>query len=81
MHSVENKLVVDSLWDWKERSELNEKLKGAGYRELGTGIFVPEEDAYNYALERISQIESEKREFVNWFYSGNWIKEGSDGTD
>ena len=60
MHSVENYLVVDSLWDWNERSEFNEKLKGAGYRELGTGIFVPEEDAYNYALERISQVESEK---------------------
>jgi len=48
----------------------------AGYEEIGTGIFVAEEDAYDYAMERISLDEAEKKEFVEWFYSGNWIKEG-----
>lgn len=65
----------------KEQEERREKLKiesdlnGAGYEEMGTGIFVPEEDAYQYAMERISSDEDLKREFVEWFYSGNWIKE------
>jgi len=48
----------------------------SGYKEIGTGIFVAEEDAYDYAMERISLDEAEKKEFVEWFYSGNWIKEG-----
>lgn len=56
-----------------------ENLNGAGYTEINSGIFVPEEDAYKYAMERISQDEDLKRELVEmvveWFYSGNWIKE------
>lgn len=52
-----------------------DKLNGKGYTEMGTRIFVPEEDAYEYALERLSQDEKEREEFVDWFYSGNWIKE------
>lgn len=54
-------------------------LDGPGFEEIGTGIFVPEEDAYQYAMERISQDEDLQKEFketvVEWFYSGNWIKE------
>lgn len=51
-------------------------MNGAGYKEIGTEIFVPEEDAYDYALERISHgTDAEKREFVEWFYLGNWIRE------
>lgn len=50
-------------------------LNGAGYTEIDSGIFVPEENAYKYALERISQDEDLKKEFVEWFYSDNWIKE------
>lgn len=50
--------------------------KCSGYEEIGTGIFVPEEDAFEYALEQISLDEEEKQDFVEWFYSGNWIKEG-----
>lgn len=37
------------------------------------GIFVRREDAYEYALERISCDESLKKELVEWFYSGNFI--------
>lgn len=55
------------------------RLNGAGYEEIGTGIFVPEEDAYEYAMERISSDEDLQKEFkemfVEWFYSGNWVKE------
>lgn len=50
------------------------RTKEPGYEEVVTGIFVSEEDAYDYAMERISQDEDLKQEFVEWFYS-NWIKE------
>lgn len=77
MERIENRMVVDSLWEHIEKvtGESREKLRGSGYEEIGTGIFVPEEDAYRYALERISLDEDLKQEFVEWFYSGNWIKE------
>lgn len=59
----------------REYGEIEEKLNGSGYAEIGTGIFVSEEDAFDYAMERISSDEGLRKEFVEWFYSGNWIKE------
>lgn len=75
VYQLENRMVVDKEWTWNAPVEVSEKLSGAGYTELGTGIFVPEEEACNYAMERISQDEDLKREFVEWFYSANWVKE------
>ncbi len=72
---IENQMVIDSEWEWNVPAESKEKLGGAGYKGISTGIFVPKEDAYEYALERISLDEELKQEFVEWFYSGNWIKE------
>ena len=73
---VENRMVVDSEWDYLETPpEVKEKLNNKGYTEIGTGIFVAEEDAYQYALERLSLDVDLQKEFVEWFYSGNWIKE------
>ena len=46
----------------------------SGYEEIGTGNFVPEENAFEYALERVSLDEEEKKEFLEWFYSGNFIR-------
>ncbi|MCI9135440.1 MAG: hypothetical protein HFI31_14845 [Lachnospiraceae bacterium] len=60
---------------------IREELQGPGYEEIGTGLFVPEKDAYSYALEVLSYYEKERKEFVEWFYSGNWIKEDGSGTD
>lgn len=40
------------------------------------GIVVDENNAFRYALERVVNGKSEvQREFVEWFYSGNWIEE------
>ncbi len=77
---LENHMVMDSAWSFLEISpEVEEKLNGPGYEEIRTGVFVSEEDAYEYALERVSQDEDLKQEFremvVEWFYSVNWIKE------
>ena len=82
MTAVENRLVLDSEWRWKEEpAEAVEKvLKQTGYHEMGTNVFVPEDEAYEYALERcLNGSEEEQKEFkemlVEWFYSGNWRKE------
>ena len=45
------------------------------------GKVVDEEQAFDYALERclhgIIQDQEDFREIlVEWFYSGNWVKEG-----
>ena len=53
----------------------------AGYLGIGPeeGIFVPEAEAFTYALERCQTgTEEEGKEFremlIDWYYSGNWIK-------
>lgn len=87
MERVENRMVVD--WQWTEMpQEVKVKLNSEGYREIGTGIFVPKEDAFHYALEHciettmfgtnvqeIQWNQEFKEMLVEWFYSGHWIKE------
>lgn len=77
MERIENRMVRDSAWENLEKPcKVTEKLNGAGYMEMGTGNFVAEEDAFDYALERLLDgTEEFKREFVEWFYSGSWVKE------
>lgn len=47
-----------------------------GYEGLGPekGKFIPIESAYNYAIERIKTCPDERKEFLDWFYSGNYIE-------
>lgn len=46
---------------------------------LEKGIIVADENAFRYALERIAHgAPGEQQEFVEWFYSGNWVKEDND---
>lgn len=76
---IENCMAIDPEWrDLNQAVGTREKLNGSGYKELGTGVFVPEEDAFSYAMEKISQDEDLQKEYkemmVEWFYSGNWIK-------
>ena len=52
----------------------------AGYLEFHTNEFVSDEDAFQYAFERcMNGTEKEIAEFkemlVEWFFSGNWIRE------
>lgn len=57
-----------------------------GYRNLKTDVFVCEEDTFDYAIEncvefvpsgfrKIKWTEEFMKMVVEWFYSGNWIKE------
>lgn len=53
------------------------------YRGIGPeeGEVVPEEEAYDYALDRCLNGH-ERKEFkemlVEWYFSGNWISVGED---
>lgn len=58
----------------------------AGYRHVHRDIFVTKEDAFDYALENcvegpvdgmreIRWMDEFRDMLVEWFYSGNWIKE------
>ncbi len=53
-----------------------ESLNGPGYEEIGTGVFVPDESAYQFALERISMNAEEQKEFIDWYFSGNFVHVG-----
>lgn len=88
MEYIENRMVVESEWphppdmEWKEVKN----PEGPGWVNVTGGVFVPVEDAFAYALgqcvESVPDGFSEivwTKEFeemlVEWFYSGNWIKE------
>lgn len=73
-YAIENRMVVDAAWFCNTQKNVCEESKGPGYLEPFAGIFVTEEDAYDYAMEKISLDKNLKQEFVEWFYS-NWIKE------
>ena len=75
MEMIENRMLIDSEWITTDPIEIREKLNGKGYREIGTDIFVPDGDAYKYALERIDQDEELQKELVYWFYFNNWVRE------
>ena len=38
------------------------------------GIRVKDEFCLAYAIDRVLTDEAEQKEFIEWFYSGNWIK-------
>lgn len=77
---VDNILTNDAYWRDMEKRTVEEVVSQKGYHEMGTNLFVPEEDAYEYALDRcMNGPEEDQKEFkamlVEWFYSGNWVKE------
>ena len=77
---IENRMVVDSQWEEVEDNVGCVSESESGYRHFKTNEFVPEEDAYEYALEKcMNGTEEEQEEFkamlVEWFFSGNWVKE------
>lgn len=82
MCEVDNIMTNDAHWSVLEKrnTSVEEVLSQKGYHELGTNVFVPEEDAYEYAFDRcMNGTEEEQKEFkemlVEWFYSGNWVRE------
>lgn len=46
-----------------------------GFHEY-EGTIVPEEEAFEYAKSHLDELSDEdKQGFVDWFFSGNFIKE------
>lgn len=79
---VENLMVNDDHWAWQEKEMAVETVVNRkGYHEVGTNMFVPEDEAYEYALAIcLDGTEEGRKEFkemlVEWFYSGgNWRRE------
>lgn len=79
---VENSMVVDGWWNEVEYGvkrgacpgQGQEEPKGRGWVEMGTRTFIPEEDAFDYAVRKLEAgTEEERQEFVEFFYSGNYI--------
>ena len=79
---IENKMVRDSAWESIEKYtkyEVHEEDKITGWKSMVTGKFVPDSEAYDYALECcLSGSEEDQQEFrdmlLEWFFSGNWIR-------
>lgn len=43
------------------------------------GTVVTDDIAFQYAVERVvNGTPEEQQEFIEWFYSGNWVKEEKD---
>jgi hypothetical protein len=48
-----------------------------GYEGMGDnfGIFVSIDQAFDYAMQQMPfEDEEAKEQFVDWFFSGNWVK-------
>lgn len=62
---------------------INKKVINLYYKGIFTekGINIPEEHCFEYALDRVTKNKADRNEFIEWFYSGNWIKiENGDDT-
>ena len=79
---IENRMVVDN--EWPAFKTVEDVLSEKGYHNIKNNEFVPEKEAFEYAIWNCVNGEPElKREFkkefgetlVEWFFSGNWIKE------
>lgn len=44
-----------------------------GYEEIHRDNYIPLCCAYRYALEQLESDEQLQNEFVEWFYSGNYV--------
>ncbi len=78
MQELENRMFIDSEWAWNETpaDEIWDRQDAPGYTNIRTGEFVPLEDALAYALEKTAQDAALRQEFVDYFYSGNWLRKG-----
>ncbi len=81
---------LDAFEQYEEEQERRRMVEGrfhsSGWVEKETGVFVPEEDAFDYAIEqcvkvvpdgfrRIKWTQEFKDMLTEWFFSGNWVKE------
>ena len=81
MEQVENRMVVDSEWEFLESQKVETSLTEKGYHNYKTNEFVTDDEAYEYALDNcLNGLETDKKEFremlVEWYFSGgDWRRE------
>lgn len=85
VYMVENRMVNDSCWWWKdkglieEEKPIEEKLTKFVSWDRKTEVMFDE--AYEYACSHArreaepDEEEFSDEEFVEWFFSGSWMKE------
>lgn len=80
MEEIENRMVVDSQWETLEKSEPMVETQ-EGYHNDRESVFVPDKEAYEYALDQcLHGSEEDQKQFkkmlVDWYYSGgDWRRE------
>ena len=48
----------------------------SGYKSMKGNLFVSDEEAFAYAMMEIPKGgQSLREEFVDWFFSGDWVRE------
>lgn len=70
---LENRTLIDSEWQYVEAVTVEPQKGEWGYLHIFTGEFVPDCEALDYAREREEQGSMTDGEFVEWFFSDNWI--------
>ena len=71
---IENRMVVDSEWRYIEPVMTEPEEIEHGYYNIGTGELVSDTYALEYAQEHEEQADMTDDEFVEWFFSGNWVR-------
>lgn len=52
------------------------ELSGPGYEHPYSDMFVPEDKAYEYAMEKIESDKDLEQDFIEWFFRDwNWTGE------
>lgn len=92
MEQIENRMLRERMMESSKDDEMA-KLNGPGWRSFTDGIFVPDESAFDYAIDHCTKVvptglhkidwTKEFREMlVEWFYSGReWVREAGNGAD
>lgn len=74
MEIVENRMVIDSEWQYVEPVTVEPEKPESGFKNVWTLEFVSADDALDYAREHEEQGDMTDEEFVEWFFSDNWIR-------
>lgn len=71
---LENRMLIDSEWICVEPATVEPVNGEWGYLHIWTGEFIPDCEALDYAREHEEQGNMTDEEFVDWFFSGNWVR-------
>ena len=68
-------MLIDSEWEYVESGMCEPQEEEHGYVNFSDmQLFVSDDEALKYAREHAQQDDMTDDEFVDWFFSGNWIR-------